>query len=489
MDGLMAIQFRCRHCEKAIKVRSEYAGRLASCPGCKEKVRIPELKAAEAGVDEAAAGVMRKAAPGPGSSPVAAEKGGRPKTAPRRAKGDDQESPSLQQTVLKQFAGPIPPVRRTIFYRVGVIVVAMMVVVLPVLYVSLIGLLGYGVYWHAVTNTAVAGMGHGRARGAAVMAYLAPLVAGGVAVLFMLKPLFARMPRRFQQVSLNRGRQPLLFAFVDQICDTVHAPRPKRIDLAFDINASAGFSGGLFSLLSSNLVLTIGMPLVAGLSLQQFAGILAHEFGHFSQGTAMRAQWIVMHVNMWFARIVYLRDEWDEWLEEASHEVDIRIGWILFFARFVVFLSRGVLWCFMMLSHALSCGMSRLMEYDADRYEIRLAGTENFIATSKRLHQLNYGAGQFFRALYLGKIQESSGNLARDMVNHCEKLDWVDEKRMKRRLKKEKTGWFDTHPSTNDRIAAAKRENATGVFHCELPADVVFNGFDELCLSLQRRPG
>ncbi|OAI52680.1 hypothetical protein AYO47_01175 [Planctomyces sp. SCGC AG-212-M04] len=48
--------------------------------------------------------------------------------------------------------------------------------------------------------------------------------------------------------------------------------------------------------------------------------------------------------------------------------------------------------------------------------------------------------------------------------------------------------WLDTHPSTNDRIDAAKRENAPGVFHCDLPADVVFNGFDELCLSLQRRP-
>jgi hypothetical protein len=121
------------------------------------------------------------------------------------------------------------------------------------------------------------------------------------------------------------------------------------------------------------------------------------------------------------------------------------------------------------------------------RYEIRLAGTETFIATSKRLHQLNYGAQEFLKALFLGKITEASGNLARDMVRHCEALDWVDEKRMKRRLKRQKTGWFDTHPSTNDRIEAAKRENAQGVFHSDLPADVIFNGFDEICLSLQRR--
>ncbi len=40
------------------------------------------------------------------------------------------------------------------------------------------------------------------------------------------------------------------------------------------------------SLWGNDLVLTIGLPLVAGLSAKEFAGILAHEFGHFTQGLA-----------------------------------------------------------------------------------------------------------------------------------------------------------------------------------------------------------
>ena len=37
------------------------------------------------------------------------------------------------------------------------------------------------------------------------------------------------------------------------------------------------------SLLSNDLVLSIGLPLVAALSLREFACVLAHEFGHCKQ--------------------------------------------------------------------------------------------------------------------------------------------------------------------------------------------------------------
>ena len=58
-----------------------------------------------------------------------------------------------------------------------------------------------------------------------------------------------------------------------------------------------------------DLVLTIGLPLVAGLSIREFGGVLAHEFGHFAQGGGMRLTALVRFVNGWFARVVYERDE------------------------------------------------------------------------------------------------------------------------------------------------------------------------------------
>ena len=65
----------------------------------------------------------------------------------------------------------------------------------------------------------------------------------------------------------------------------------------------------------------------------------------------MRVSWVIRNVNMWFSRVVYERDEWDDWLVEASEETDFRVGWIFWVARMAVGLSRGILWCFMMISH------------------------------------------------------------------------------------------------------------------------------------------
>ena len=74
------------------------------------------------------------------------------------------------------------------------------------------------------------------------------------------------------------------------------------------VDATASFRLGAAGLLGQDMTLTIGLPLVAGLSMRQFAGVLAHEFGHFSQGAGMRLTYVIRRVNGWFFRVVYERD-------------------------------------------------------------------------------------------------------------------------------------------------------------------------------------
>src|SRR5207237_10899472 len=131
--------------------------------------------------------------------------------------------------------------------------------------------------------------------------YCAPLFAGVVLVLFMIKPLFAPRARHAQPLALNPAAEPLLFAFISKVCETIGAPFPNRIDLDCHLNASAAFRRGAVSFLGNDLVLTIGLPLVAALSLREFAGVLAHEFGHFTQGFAMRLSYLIRSINAWFA--------------------------------------------------------------------------------------------------------------------------------------------------------------------------------------------
>ena len=82
-------------------------------------------------------------------------------------------------------------------------------------------------------------------------------------------------------------------------------------------------------MIGNDLVLTIGLPLAATMSVRELTAVLAHEFGHFSQGVGMRFSYLTVVINRWFARVVYERDAWDERLTEWSRESDVRIAIIL----------------------------------------------------------------------------------------------------------------------------------------------------------------
>jgi hypothetical protein len=54
--------------------------------------------------------------------------------------------------------------------------------------------------------------------------------------------------------------------------------------------------------------------LVAGLTLQQFAGVVAHEFGHLNQKRTLRSLRRVWGIHDWFARLAYQPDSCDLYL-------------------------------------------------------------------------------------------------------------------------------------------------------------------------------
>ncbi|MHC4066128.1 MAG: M48 family metallopeptidase, partial [Planctomycetota bacterium] len=364
-------------------------------------------------------------------------------------------------------------------YLLGLLVVATAMVLLPLIYLGLIAGVGYGIYYHATENiTIVEGAGGIRGR---LLVYIAPLVIGPVALLFMVKPLFARQARKEKRLSLVRNNEPVLFTFVDRLCEAVGAPKPRRIDVDCDINASAAFRRGWLSMFGRDLALTIGVPLAAGLTLRQLAGVLAHEFGHFTQGVAMRLTYVIHGVDAWFARGVYERDTWDEKLVELSENEGSRLGLIFLLARLCVWLARRILWVLMMIGHVIGCVMMRQMEYDADRYETQLAGSRAFEETARRLRVLvvaseavqsdlaeSWKDGRLpdnFPAVLMAKVDQVPKAAYRKTVES------VDQSR---------TGLFDTHPSDAARIRRARRARADGVFRAEGPASLLFRDFEGL---------
>jgi Zn-dependent protease with chaperone function len=394
---------------------------------------------------------------------------------------------ALPGVVLGAFEGDIAPVKAAVGYRLGILLVAVVMVILPVLYVAIIGLIGWAVYYHAVHDVGIVGMAKGRAAAYTFMAYLAPIVVGVTVILFMLKPLVSWPAKRSLRKPLLRQDEPLLFDFVDRICQAVGAPRPRQIEIDEQVNASAGFRRGVLSMLGHDLVLTIGVPLVAGLNMRQFSGVLAHEFGHFAQGAGMRLTYVIRSISGWFTRVVYERDRWDEWLVQMSRGADPRYGILIWLARGGVWLTRRILWCLMMIGHSVSALMMRQMEFDADQYETRLAGSAAFEATSKQMTLLNVAAsgarsdlGDFYRE---GRLCD---DLPRLILHNASQFGPDVLEKIRRMNDESKTGWLDTHPCDNARIAASQRANSNGIFRLEWPAAALFSDFDQLCVRATR---
>ena len=378
------------------------------------------------------------------------------------------------------FTGRIKPLWKSPLYVVGLMLVATAMILLPVVYIGTIGVVGFGTYYHAVEHVTMLEDTTGvRAR---FLAYGAPLVIGPILIVFMIKPLFARRTRVERHVSLVPEKEPVLYAFVQELCDILGAPKPRRIDVDCQMNASAAFRRGFLSIFGRDMVLTIGVPLAAGMSLRQFAGVLAHEFGHFAQGFGMRLSYTIRTINAWFARVVYERDSWDAKLRDLSRDNVWYLLIVLNLSRLFVWLTRKILWCLMMLGHLISCGLLRQMEYDADRCAVRLVGSRAVERMILRLETLSLAYHLVHRDLAESwKSGQLADNLPILVLAKVEELPSEVRKKIEARATEARTGLLDTHPSDAARIRRARKENSEGVLRSTAPASEIFADFEGLC--------
>jgi Zn-dependent protease with chaperone function len=386
--------------------------------------------------------------------------------------------------IVQAFAGPLRKTRVSFFYTAGLCLVAIMMLLLPVVYVFMIGGAGWLTYLWGIQAAGLLryNIGGFYLYMAQLLLYVTPLFAGIVLVTFMVKPIFARRAPCAQPLALNREAEPLLFAFVNEVCQAVRAPLPRRIDVNCQLNASAGFRRGFWSFLGHDLVLTVGLPLVAGFNTRQFAGIVAHEFGHFTQGAGMRLTYVIRTVNGWFMRVVYERDSWDLALKELAESHEWRLAIIASIARLGVWFSRLLLTGLMLVGHAVGCFMLRQMEFDADSYAIKLAGSKAFEEITARMRLLSYAMDRSYKDL------RTKWNINRALpedfpdyfLDHHAQTPESIQTQLLDRLGMARTRWFDTHPADADRIRAARQAAEPGILSLTSSATNLFSNFAAL---------
>ena len=386
--------------------------------------------------------------------------------------------------VDQYLARSIAPVRTSLLYRCGLLLVALALVLLQACYVAMVLLAGYGtwLYLRAIPGI-LSAVGTNQF---SLLLAVAPPVAGAVVTFFLLKPFLARPARRPKAFRATRSEQPVLFAFVDRLCDRLKSPRPSAIEFDLQVNASARLNGWL-SLVRSDLTLTIGIPLASGLTLPQFSGVLAHEFGHFSQRAGLRLYFLIERIRRWFTRVAHERDRWDEWLDRARAERGWRLRIILALASAGVFLSRRTLQGLLFCAKVVSAWFSRQMEFNADRHEAELVGERVFAETMGRLPVLAAASQQVWGHLdRMLKARRLGDNFAVLLRATDAAIGREGRTRLVERVLQTKTSRWDTHPCDRDRIRMVR--GVEGILPAADPvaAARLFSDFERLCRAVTR---
>ncbi|HWX23046.1 MAG TPA: M48 family metallopeptidase [Candidatus Binatia bacterium] len=400
----------------------------------------------------------------------------------------NEATPDAAPPVRQYFSGQVARVPLPLGYRLGLIAVAVAMLTLPLIYLGLVVLFCWGLYNYATRGAdmffPLIG-GTRRVYFSLMVLYSVPLFAGLILVVFMIKPIFARWRVREAPVALSHLQHPELFRFIGQLCQTLGAPIPSRVDVDLSVNASAGFRAGFGSLFGNDIKLAFGLPLAAGMTCREFAGVLAHELGHFTQRTAMRFGFIITMVNRWFARVVFERDAWDYVLEEATNQSPVTLV-ICAFARLGIGLTRGLLWLLMLAGHALSSFLSRQMEFHADACAISVAGTDGFVSLGRKLLVLGASTEQArvqFKNRIAPKLPDDLSNYVALLASQCA---GQTQGRVFQTANARKTGWLDSHPADAERTARAMRAHEPGLIQDSRPATELFGNFAELSRGMTR---
>ncbi|WP_341503351.1 M48 family metalloprotease [Gallaecimonas sp. GXIMD4217] len=386
----------------------------------------------------------------------------------------------LPQELDAPFQAPMAPVASQAKYGLGLLTTGTAVLLLPLLYLLLVVSLVATSLWLTLR-------GHTLFDWDGLFVFKAVFLVGLILTtvllsLFMLKPWLVHHGEP-QYKALKELEHPLLFRLVHNLCDHMGVPHPVEIRVDCEVNASAGFHQGLHGYRHNELVLTLGLPLVSGMTVTQLTEVLAHEFGHFAQRRGMLLYYLINKVNGWFADCAFREDDWDQRLGHWSQDDDH--GWLaipLQMARLGIGLNRALMKGLYLASHGLSQFLSRQMEYDADSHASRICGSalakpnalllRELSLAAARSHQLNHQA-------WANKVLLEDFPAA--VVRNHQLLSDDDRADILVAMEKRQTRTWDSHPADLDRVRHAEALAEPGYFRLDKPAAGLFQDYARLC--------
>jgi len=297
---------------------------------------------------------------------------------------------------------------------------------------------------------------------------------GGVVILYcLLKPLIEPRRRVVELYPLTPDQERLLADFVSRVCECIDAAPPGRIQLECSVRCLAESRRGV--------TLTLGLPLVASLSVEQLAGLVAGQMAQHRRGAGCKTANLVRGINGWLWRSMYEDGRFDAWLARVAGRPRFHLAKLLVPLRGAKLVAQAVLFIPMFIGNTIAANLVRAAELDSDRCAARLIGREGFSALLMRLGVIDFTwQGVLAELNFLHKDQQLPDSLPQQLALRM--LDMTPElcAALRETVVKQEEKPFDARATDEERLAATEAEPDRGVLECRFPASALLADYDGL---------
>ncbi|MDZ5447821.1 M48 family metallopeptidase [Micromonospora sp. 4G57] len=261
-----------------------------------------------------------------------------------------------------------------------------------------------------------------------------PFVVGGAIVLLAAlvaalgKVLTAR-PASPTGIRLTPERAPQLWTLVQELAARAETRPPDEIRLVAEANAGVSEDSRLLGLVPGWRTLVIGMPLLRSYTVDQLRAVLAHEMGHYSGRHTATAR--LAHRG----RMVVV--------ETVQHTTD---G-----------LLRAVLSGYARLYVGVEQGVSRQLEFEADRAAVASAGREAMVSALRETRVVGTAWDAYLERHLLPAYDR--GHLPEDVFGGFDAFLAECRAELTGRsveVAPAEPAWWESHPPIGARIAALR---------------------------------
>ncbi len=307
-------------------------------------------------------------------------------------------------------------------------------------------------------------------------------------LLLLIKPLLALVTIEQAGIPLTAEQEPDLYVYVEDLCERIGAPPPAEIHLQEVAEVQVAYHRGPQGWLENRTVLTLGVPLIAGLNFSQLSALLACRFSRFRTNCAPRAAAVVLHGHGWLQRAAGGEDLIDRTLTQWHQKGLVGDGLFKGIQSLLAPSRRLMAWR-LRLSRALDRRALQRLVAEGDALALAFSGKEGFIRLLDQTRMLDFVGGKLLHGLNEQWQNKGvlPGNLVQMMVLRSRQYPVTTPQKLRLIQERQKAALGDILPSDRQRLQRIDTMATEPGTHCLSPASALFRHYHKLTRSMTLR--